>query len=107
MSELKPWLLEAESLLAYKPNEGDDIENCKERLEQIKKCEEEIGAKRSNLLSVILGGSLVKPSEVESLEARFQKVSVSPSVDICSDFLKDWWQQTHVVLDGGLKSAND
>ncbi|CAN7942523.1 unnamed protein product, partial [Ixodes pacificus] len=75
MSELKPWLLEAESLLAYKPNEGDDIENCTERLEQIKKCEEEIGAKRSNLLSVILGGSLVKPSEVESLEARFQKVS--------------------------------
>uniref|UniRef100_A0A131XXJ0 Protein detached n=2 Tax=Ixodes ricinus TaxID=34613 RepID=A0A131XXJ0_IXORI len=76
MSELKPWLLEAESLLAYRPNEGDDIENCKERLEQIKKCEEEIGAKRSNLLSVILGGSLVKPSEVESLEARFQKASV-------------------------------
>ncbi|CAN7989457.1 unnamed protein product [Ixodes hexagonus] len=76
MLELKPWLLEAESLLAYSPNEDDDIESTKERLEQIKKCEEEIGAKRSNLLSVILGGSLVKPSEVESLEARFQKASV-------------------------------
>ncbi|XP_077541931.1 dystrophin isoform X3 [Haemaphysalis longicornis] len=77
MLELKPWLMEVERLLSYCPNPDDDIETTKERLEQLKRCEEEIGAKRSNLLSVILGGSLVRPAEVESLEARFQKASTS------------------------------
>ncbi|KAH7936540.1 hypothetical protein HPB49_000811 [Dermacentor silvarum] len=77
MLELKPWLMEVDRLLSYSPNEDDDIETTKERLEQLKKCEEEIGAKRSNLLSVILGGSLVRPAEVESLEARFQKASTA------------------------------
>ncbi|KAL3212838.1 hypothetical protein MRX96_007875 [Rhipicephalus microplus] len=75
--ELKPWLMEVDRLLSYTPNEDDDIETTKERLEQLKRCEEEIGAKRSNLLSVILGGSLVRPAEVESLEARFQKASTA------------------------------
>ncbi|XP_075552995.1 dystrophin isoform X4 [Dermacentor variabilis] len=75
--ELKPWLMEVDRLLSYTPNEEDDIESTEERLEQLKKCEEEIGAKRSNLLSVILGGSLVRPAEVESLEARFQKASTA------------------------------
>ncbi|XP_064473113.1 dystrophin-like isoform X2 [Ornithodoros turicata] len=75
LSELKAWLLEVEGLLNHKFSDDDDVSAAKEKLDSMKKCEGETRSRRSNLLSVILGGSAVKPKEVEVLEEKFQKAT--------------------------------
>ncbi|XP_076373889.1 LOW QUALITY PROTEIN: dystrophin-like [Tachypleus tridentatus] len=74
MLDLIFWLDETETLMCGTPY-PTDIPGIKETIENLKRIEEEIGPRRTSMMSVLLARTLLRPDDVDKAEERFHKVS--------------------------------
>ncbi|XP_067142933.1 dystrophin isoform X3 [Centruroides vittatus] len=74
MEELTFWLDEMETMMGETLHPVDH-ESIKDILLKLKKSELDIPSRRSNLLSILLAGALLKAEEVDVLEQNFYKVA--------------------------------
>lgn len=74
MEELTFWLDEMETMMSETLHPVD-YESLKDILSKLKKSELDIPSRRSNLLSILLAGALLKAEEVDILEQNFYKVA--------------------------------